>query len=169
MEAQSEELQAVRRAVAAANHQIGNSCLPIDSTDYGFNFQEAVLKSHLPKEVVSGVKEGCQEFLIHLCSELISRMPNNFAVIKKLKKYFLPKNIFARVNKLPVDKLPLITAQFLLQRKYTKSVDSTAELVHSRNISSWRKCRCGKERQCRILGSGPWNYWCFRRWKYLQM
>jgi hypothetical protein len=99
------ELEVVSRAISAANAQIGNSYLPIDSVDYGYNFQQSLLKgTNLAAEQIAQVKERCRSFLLHLCAELMTRMPSNFMVVQKLQ-YFSPKYCFGKT--VSFDQLPL--------------------------------------------------------------
>lgn len=99
------ELDAISRTILAANQQFSNSCLPTDSIDYGYKFEEFLSqRTNLTVKNVAQDKKWCRSFLIHLCAELMTRMPNNFTAVQKLK-YFSPQKCFGK--KIQFDELLL--------------------------------------------------------------
>ncbi|CAL1672310.1 unnamed protein product [Lasius platythorax] len=54
----------------------------VEAIDFGYSFEQAA--SDMNHHEVKIIKEGCRDFLICLCEQLQSRIPNNITLLEKI-------------------------------------------------------------------------------------
>lgn len=79
------DVDCIKKALERIDADFGNSCLPLDSIDFGFQFEKEIKKTKISKEKVTCVLQRARSFLIKLVNELCKRLPNNIDIIAKMQ------------------------------------------------------------------------------------
>ena len=95
-------VDAIKLACQNANEEVRSPLLPLDSVDYGSKFEKS--PTSISADDLKEVKKRCSKFILRLCNEIIARLPNNLAVIEKIR-YFYP-NICMVYETIDVKNLP---------------------------------------------------------------
>ena len=92
------------------NLNIQSIYLPIDKVDFGFEFINFLLKCTLEKKISSeeaqNIQTRCFNFLKRSCYELLSRLPNNLSLLKKVKN-LVPSVCTNKISHPTFQELPL--------------------------------------------------------------
>ncbi len=105
IERKSEELKLIKTAVENADKEFNNSMLSSEDIDFGYKFEEYLSNHSIKSEELVIIKGKCRAFLLKLISELIERIPPNFAIIQKIQ-YFSASVFLESTNKVSHNMLP---------------------------------------------------------------
>lgn len=84
-------VDAIKLACKRANEEVRSPLLPLENIDYGTKFRDFSTSDlhQIKAEDLRQVKMRCAKFILRMCNEIINRLPNNLAVIEKIR-YFYP-------------------------------------------------------------------------------
>lgn len=100
------DIDMVEIALKNVDVTFGNSCLPLESIDYGGkDFKNAVSQAKPNDDQRDVVYEKCRKFLIRLCRELNERLPANLNLVEKIQ-FLSPSKCLGQSNLDVLEKWP---------------------------------------------------------------
>lgn len=100
-----------------------------EAIDFGYSFTQAA--SGMNHEDIKIIKERCRDFLICLCEQLQSRIPNNIALLEKIN-LLSPELATSQIK-------PKITDLIAAFKNICKNVDSTVDEWKQLHIKQWNQ------------------------------
>ncbi|CAL1672569.1 unnamed protein product [Lasius platythorax] len=113
----------------------------VEAIDFGYSFEQAA--SGMNHHEVKIIKERCRDFLICLCEQLQSRIPNNITLLEKIN-LLLPQLATSQIK-------PKITDLVEAFKNICKNVDSTVDEWNLLHIKQWSQLSTPEEFWAEVL------------------